>query len=179
MPVQVRLARGGRRLFHTLNSRYRGLSDRALAVEAALEVNQSTPRHQRPLHGGIRSALETVDLEFATPDRPDFPYPVQVIQFGNDLTMVALGSEVVVDYSLRLKLELGREKGWAVWVAGYSNVYDGYIPSRRVLLEGGYEAESRPWKPNLEERIVDKVHEIVERLEAEQETKSLKEPSRP
>ena len=106
----------------------------ATAVEAALEVNQSTPRHQRPLHGPLRSALETVDLEFATPDRPDFPYPVQVIRFGNELTMVALGSEVVVDYSLRLKLELDRENGWAVWVAGYSNVYDGYIPSKRVLL---------------------------------------------
>jgi hypothetical protein len=30
-----------------------------------------------------------------------------------------------------------------------------------VLLEGGYEASSRPWKPTLEERIVGKVHELV------------------
>ena len=78
----------------------------ATAVEAALEVNQSTPRHQQPLHGPLTSILETVDLEFATPDRPDFAYPVQVIRFGNDLMLVALGTEVVVDYALRLKSEL-------------------------------------------------------------------------
>jgi hypothetical protein len=68
-----------------------------------------------------------------------------------------------VDYSLRLKRELAKPAGPAIWVAGYSNVYSGYIPSRRVLLEGGYEARSRPWKPSLEVRIVDKVHELVNR----------------
>lgn len=136
----------------------------ATAVEAALEVNQRTPRHQQPLHGPLTSVLETVDLEFATPDRPDFAYPVQVIRFGNDLMLVALGTEVVVDYALRLKSELTKPDGPAIWVAGYSNVYSGYIPSQRVLLEGGYEASSRPWKPTLEERIVGKVHELVEKL---------------
>jgi hypothetical protein len=33
-----------------------------------------------------------------------------------------------------------------------------------VLLEGGYEAQSRPWAPTLEERIVAKVHELYDRL---------------
>ncbi len=133
----------------------------ATAVEAALEVNQSTRRHQRPLHGLLSSVLETVDLEFATPDRADFAYPVQVVRFGDDLMLVALGTEAVVDYALRLKRELTQPEGPAIWVAGYSNVQAGYIPSKRVLLEGGYEAESRPWKPTLEERIVGKVHELV------------------
>ncbi len=130
----------------------------ATAVEAAL---QTRPRDVR---GPLRSVLETVDLEFSTPDRPPFPYPVQVLRFGRDLEIVALGSEVVVDYSLRLKRELGSPDGPAVWVAGYSNVYSGYIPSKRVLLEGGYEAQSRPWKDTLEERIVGKVHELHRRL---------------
>lgn len=136
----------------------------ATAVEAALEVKQSTLRHQRPIRGSLSSALETVDLEFATPDRPDFAYPVQVIRFGDDLMLIALGTEVVVDYVLRLKSELSTPEGPAIWVAGYSNVYSGYIPSERVLLEGGYEASSRPWKPTLEERIVGKVHELVKQL---------------
>ncbi len=135
----------------------------ATAVEAALEVNQSTQRHQRPLHGPLSSALETVDLEFATPEREDFAYPVQVIRFGDDLVLIALGTEVVIDYALRLKAELSKPNGPAIWVAGYSNVYSGYIPSQRVLLEGGYEASSRPWKPTLEERIVGKVHELIEK----------------
>jgi hypothetical protein len=63
---------------------------------------------------------------------------VQVIKIGNDLTFITLGSEVVVDYSLRFKREFAGEAG--VWVAGYSNDYTGYVPSLRVLKEGGYEA---------------------------------------
>jgi len=137
----------------------------ATAVEAALEITQRTLRHQSPLQGPLQTALETVDLEFKPDaDREDFPYPVQLIQFGDSLTIVTLGNEVVIDYSLRLKRELRGPKRLKVWVAGYSNVYAGYIPSKRVLLEGGYEARSRPWKPELEERIINKVHEIHKKL---------------
>lgn len=136
----------------------------ATAVEAALEVTQRTPRHQQRIKGPLQTVMQTVDLEFRPEDRDDFPYPVQVVQFGNDLSIVTLGNEVVVDYSLRLKRELGNEEGPVIWVAGYSNVYSGYIPSKRVLLEGGYEAKSRPWKPELEERIVARVHELFGKL---------------
>lgn len=137
----------------------------ATAVDAALEVDQTTLRHQRPLSGPLRSTLATVDLEFdEAADRPDYAYPVQVVRFGNELCIVALGNEVVIDYSLRLKRELAEPGGPAIWVAGYSNVYSGYIPSRRVLLEGGYEAKSRPWKPTLEKLIVGKVHELFDHL---------------
>ncbi|MDE0735262.1 MAG: neutral/alkaline non-lysosomal ceramidase N-terminal domain-containing protein [Pirellulaceae bacterium] len=136
----------------------------ATAVEAALETNQRTQRHQRPVQGLIQASMGTVDLEFTDKDRPDFAYPVQVVRLGDDLMLVALGTEVVVDYSLRLKRELAKPEGPAIWVAGYSNVYAGYIPSRRVLLEGGYEARSRPWKPELEQRIIGKVHALVGQL---------------
>ena len=54
-----------------------------------------------------------------------------------------------------------------IWVVGYSNVYSGYIPSKRVLLEGGYEARSRPWKDTLEERIIVKVHELFREVNKE------------
>jgi hypothetical protein len=137
----------------------------ATAVEAALEIGQQTPLHQRPVRGPLRSVLETVALESSVPDRPDYLYPVQIVRFGSDLALVALGSEVVVDYALRLKRELGRPQGPAIWVAGYSNDYRNYIASRRVLEEGGYEASNCAWKPDLEERIVSKVHELYERLE--------------
>ena len=78
-----------------------------------------------------------------------------------------LGGEVVVDYSLRLKSELGPKK---TWVASYSNDVMGYIPSRRVLTEGGYEGgESRiyyglpaVWAENVEQTIVDAAHKIIE-----------------
>jgi hypothetical protein len=78
-----------------------------------------------------------------------------------------LGGEVVVDFSLRFKSELRGEDamGGDVWVAGYSNDVMAYIPSRRVLTEGGYEGGGamvyygRPtvWAPTVEQVIVDEV----------------------
>jgi neutral ceramidase len=173
---------------------------RALAngVEVALTVQA------RPVSGPIHAALDTVTLEFAQPPsreqlqeqakskdkyesrhaqvllkeldetgslRKTYPYLVQVVRFGDDLIMVALAGEVVVDYSLRLKRELA---GPVVWVAAYTNDVFGYIPSVRVLQEGGYEAGEAmrytdlpgPFAPSIEERIVAKVHELVDKTAA-------------
>jgi hypothetical protein len=99
--------------------------------------------------------------------RPSYPYPVQVWKLGDGLTWIALGGEVVVDYSLRLKQEHGRER---TWVTGYANDVMAYIPSLRVLQEGGYEGGGAmvyyglpaKWAPQVEELIVGKVRELVE-----------------
>jgi neutral ceramidase len=99
-----------------------------------------------------------------------YDYPVQVVKLGADFTLVALAGEVVVDYALRLKKEMPKQA--TVWVAGYSNDVMGYIPSRRVLEEGGYEAGGAmlytahpgPWKPEVEELIMGKVHELHRQL---------------
>lgn len=136
----------------------------ATAVEAAIEFNQNTPLHQKPVAGPIRSTFREIELEFRPgASREPSPYPVQILQFGEDLAMITLGNEVVVGYSLRLKEELGG-KGPAIWVAGYSNSYDGYIPTKRILEEGGYEADSRPYALDVEERIVTAVHEAFREL---------------
>ncbi len=167
----------------------------ATAVEAALLPEA------KPLEGELKFSLETVDLDFVPVTRNDllqrlgskdvydqrsaealleesqregkiresYNYPIQVIQWGDDLTMVALAGEVVVDYSLRLKRELGDTP---LWVAGYSNDVFAYIPTKRVLLEGGYEgvgamrytALPGPFQPTVEEKIVSKVHEMVKRM---------------
>ena len=121
------------------------------AVEMALTVNP------RPVAGPIRAAYEEIKLSYASNKREDHDYPVQVIKIGNDLTFITLGSEVVVDYSLRFKREFAGEAG--VWVAGYSNDYTGYMPSLRVLKEGGYEAAAG-WAEDVEDRIAKKVHEL-------------------
>jgi neutral ceramidase len=115
--------------------------------------------------------LEILDAEGALPKH--YPVPVQVIRFGDQLTMVTMGGEVVVDYSLRLKRELGN--GRAVWVAGYSNDVMTYIPSLRVLTEGGYEGggamryvRSNPhpshWARSIEKRLVDRIHLLDRKL---------------
>src|SRR3954470_18021201 len=93
----------------------------ATAVEAALQTNQA------PLDGPIRSVLEAVDLEYTVPDRPPLRYPVQIVQFGKDLAIIALGSEVVVDYSLRLKRELARPGGAPVLGGGALDGMGGHI----------------------------------------------------
>lgn len=99
----------------------------------------------------------------------EYPYPIQVIRLGSDFTLVALGGEVVVDYSLRLQDEI---KDPVVWVAGYSNDVMTYIPSRRVWNEGGYEGgdamknnlfPSR-WHPEIEDVIIRTVHELRDSL---------------
>lgn len=101
--------------------------------------------------------------------RDHYDYPIQVVHFGDTLTLVGLAGETCVDYSLRLKREF---KGpGRLWVVGYCNDILAYIPSKRVLLEGGYEGGeslvywSNPLHPayfaeSIEERIIGKVHEM-------------------
>jgi hypothetical protein len=94
-----------------------------------------------------------------------YAYPIEVVHFGRDLTLVALAGETVIDFALRLK----RELPGPLWVAGYSNDVFSYVPSRRVLEEGGYEGKDAisssslpgPFAPSVEERIVGKVREMA------------------
>lgn len=96
----------------------------------------------------------------------EMPYTVQAWRFSDDLAMVFLNGEVVVDYGLRLKRELDRER---LWVNSYSNDVPCYIPSERVLKEGGYEADSSmiyylkpaPFAPGLEDKIIGAVRSLV------------------
>jgi hypothetical protein len=102
-----------------------------------------------------------------------YPYPIQMWRLGDKLTWIFLGGEVVVDYSLRLKAELGED---TTWVASYANDVMGYIPSRRVLGEGGYEGgDARypyglpaPWDARVEQQIIDEVHQLHDKLSSQQ-----------
>jgi len=95
-----------------------------------------------------------------------YPYPVQVWKIGNGVTFVILGGEVVVDFSIRFKQELDHTR---TWVAGYANDVMAYIPSLRVLNEGGYEGATAmvyyglptSWSTDVEQQIVTAVHELV------------------
>ena len=98
---------------------------------------------------------------------------MQVIRFGNAVLFVAVSGEPVVDYSLRIKRENRIEGGPDVWVAGYCNDMFGYIPSVRVLLEGGYEGglalqyvttviHPAPFAPNVEDRIMEQIDQLIQ-----------------
>jgi hypothetical protein len=95
-------------------------------------------------------------------------YPVQVLRLGDGPLWVSLGGEVVVDYAHRLKKELAGRR--PVWVTAYANDVMAYIPSERVLREGGYEGETSmvpyglpsKWKAGLEDKIVGQVRDLAD-----------------
>jgi neutral ceramidase len=92
--------------------------------------------------------------------------PLTVWQFGNDLTLVGLSGEVVVDYVTMLEKALGPNQ---LWIAAYCNDVFGYLPSARVLREGGYETRglysggAGYFAPNAEEVIVQQVRELAKK----------------
>lgn len=163
----------------------------AAAVERALSKPQSS------LTAPLRTSYEVTQLAFAPHTRAMFeeeskssdafkvrraklmlqtydrghpirsvPYPVQVVRFGEGFALLALGGEVVNDYSIRAHREY---PGLNLVVAGYSNDVMSYIPSLRVLREGGYEASGAmvyyeqpgPYTDRVEEEIFDAIHRTL------------------
>jgi len=111
--------------------------------QAALPLQAPPPRDelkkQAAARGGMRAwnarrMLAALDRGEKLPTR--YRCPVAVWQFGGDLTLVGLSGEVVVDYVGLLEKALGPNR---LWVAAYCNDVFGYVPSSRVLKEGGYE----------------------------------------
>jgi hypothetical protein len=111
-----------------------------------------------------RRMLAQLDRDGKLPE--SVPFPITVWKFADDLAIVFLAGEMTVDYAVRLKHELDWER---LWINGWSNDVPCYIPSRRVLAEGGYEPDfsmiyyawpSR-FDPALEDRLVSTVEQLV------------------
>ncbi len=167
----------------------RSLAD---AVRAALPTLQ-------PVSGPTRAAMEWPELPFAAALTPaewkqrfglEEPYlsrhaklmadirardgalpttqkiPLQVWRLGDDVTLVAIGGEVVVDYALRLRRD---HPDANVWPVGYANDVFGYVPSKRVLDEGGYEGGGSllyygrpgPFDATVEDRIFASIERLM------------------
>jgi neutral ceramidase len=90
--------------------------------------------------------------------------PVAVWQFNQDLTLVGLSGEVVIDYVTFLEKALGPRQ---LWLAAYCNDVFGYLPSARVLEEGGYETRGLYtggiglFDPKAQDVLVEKVRELA------------------
>lgn len=166
----------------------------SLGQELAEEVQRVLERPLKPLSKPPRSLIERISLSLAPlPDREqweerarqenaagyharvqlaridrgealmtEISYPIQSVSFGDELAWVFLPGEVVVDYSKRLKQELN---GSRVWINAYANACPGYVPSERILKEGGYEGGGAmvyydipgPYMTGLEQQIVNVV----------------------
>ena len=158
-PIQGPLAAA----FTNIDLRFEKAPSRQELEARAASQEGLTQRHARLM-------LQTFDRDGRLPDHHS--YPIQAWRFGSELTFLALGGEVVVDYSLRFKRKYGFDK---LWVAGYSNDVFAYIPSLRVLQEGGYEAggamiaygQPAPFTSDVEELVAQGVDSLLQRLPAQ------------
>lgn len=168
--------------------------------EIAAEVERLLQNPLRPVRGPLVARCEPIELPFdKLPTREEFAkraklagalgyharvqldrldrgeelpakiaYPIQSWAFGDSLAMVFLPGEVVADYSLRLKRELD---GRRLWINAYTNDAPAYIPSEKVLREGGYEGavamtyydKPAPFAAGLEQRIIDTVRRQLDK----------------
>jgi hypothetical protein len=111
-----------------------------------------------------RAALAILDGGGALPT--SVSCPLATVRLGDDLSFLFLGGEPVVDYALRLKREF---QGKTPWTVGYAFEVPCYIPSMRILKEGGYEADSSliyygiygPFQPQIEGMILEKFRELM------------------
>lgn len=146
---------------------YAGLPvDRPSLGELRKRLDHQTPQYRRhaesmlALHKRMGRLPET------------YPMPIQTWRFGDDLTMVFLGGEVVIDYAHRLRREIGDAN---LWVSAYANDVFAYVASERVRQEGGYEVDRSmiyynqpgPWAEGTEEVVVERVREILSNPEGE------------
>ena len=87
------------------------------------------------------------------------------------MLIVAIGGEPVIDYAHLIKREFATVAP-IVWVAGYCNDMFGYVPTRAVLAEGGYEggrsvlwsALPMPFAAETEDRVMDTVRGLIKKV---------------
>jgi neutral ceramidase len=138
----------------------------ALPEPAALAA---AAKNQNSYRG--RWAARMLKLQAAGNLPKTYPYPIQCWRVG-DLLWLTMGGEVVVDFSLKFK----KQHGPRTWVTSYCNDVMAYIPTFRVLQEGGYEGQSSMavyglpadrWKPNVEDLVTEGIQNLVKPASAE------------
>ena len=138
----------------------------ALPFDPLPTIEEWEKRALEPAIVGYHARINTERLRQGETLPEALPYQVQAWNFGGQFAMVFLPGEVVVDYAVRLKSEFDRER---LWVSAYANWVPCYIPSERILREGGYEAETSLWyydwpsrlAPGIEDLIIGSVHRLL------------------
>ncbi len=146
-----------------LNTAYREIDLPLAHLPTAAELDRAEASGNR--YEVARAKLLKREIKASGALRDHYPYPVAVWNLGGEIEFVFLGGEVVVDYALRLKRG---SSGRRTWVAAYSNDVMAYIPSLRVLKEGGYEGGGSNvyyglpglWAEGVEEDIVTAAREL-------------------
>ena len=156
--VQAVLASEMRPVAPRLNFKYREI-DLAFSKLPDLKQWEKEAESADPFVAA-RAAIYLEQLKSGKPIKTSYPYPVATWQLG-DIRWAFLGGEVVVDYALRIK----SEQSGNTWVAAYANDVMAYVPSCRVLREGGYEGGDAmiyyglpcPWSEDVERGVIGEV----------------------
>jgi hypothetical protein len=188
--VQNALDSAGIEITGPIRSEYMDVPLTLMPVTAQ-QLKEMCESDDRPQRVKARFLLDQLDRGEAL--ITSYPVPVQVVRFGDELLLVALSGESVVDWAHKFKRELATELGAKgptpspplaagyplggsplVWVAGYCNDMFGYLPTRRVQTEGGYEGGRAnlwssipaPFTEDVEERITAAVRRLVKQVGA-------------
>ena len=132
-------------------------------VPSRAEIEQMTGRGSPSWRAWMATQmLQALDKGQKLPTH--YRAPLAVWQFGPDLTLVALPGEAVVDYAYLIEAAIGPTQ---LWLSGYNNDVFGYLPSARVLAEGGYETRGVVhggpgfFSPRAQDVVVAKVKELA------------------
>jgi len=125
------LARPMQRVTGPLSTQF-AFVDLSLQEVASREELEQKRRGSEAYQAGLMLAA----LERGEKLPTKFAAPISVWQFGDCLTLVGLPEETVSEYVPLLKRALGPE---GLWTAGYCNDVSGYLPTVKILGEGGYE----------------------------------------
>ena len=175
LAVQRSLETPGRAVSGRLGVGYRDVPLDFAPIQAVEMLDRDLQSEDLPLRR--KAAFLLSALREKRPLSLSYRCPVQVLHLGNELLLIALGGEPTVEYALQFKAEFA---GPLVWVAGYSNDMFGYLPTRRIQREGGYEggramlwsALPGPFTETVEERVVEAVRRLVVETKAESQSGS-------
>jgi hypothetical protein len=139
-----------------LGSSYEEIPLAFAALPAKTQIERDAASANFYVASRARHLLATIASQGALD--PTYPYPVLAWRLDG-LEWIFLGGEVVVDYALRIKRNLGSSH---TWVSAYCNDVMAYIPSKRVLQEGGYEGGGAmlyyglpaSWSDEVEEALI-------------------------
>lgn len=167
--VEQGLTRSGRAIAGALRTAFEAVTLDLLPLPAPEQLEADVRSDDRPRRRKAEYLLNALGEHRVLPTT--HPCPVQVLQFGRELLLIALGGEPVVEFALRFKRDFA---GPLVWVAGYSNDMFGYLPTVEVQRAGGYEggraslwsALPMPVAETAEDRINEAVHRLVRNVRA-------------
>jgi putative membrane-bound dehydrogenase-like protein len=154
---------------------FAGLVPERPTDERVKELSQSQTPNER------RWAKHMLDVKQRMGRLPEsYPMPIHTWQFGEQLTWVFLGGEVVADYQFKIEEQCDSSQ---TWVAAYSDDVFAYVASENMLTEGGYEVDGsmiyylQPgrWESGTQALILRRVSEILKQERSDDKALSASE----